>query len=188
MLAGEDVVLTRAAPTLTLTRLQSGTGSLRVRLVASEAVGDILLGCAYELSDGTSLVQRVRGPQTAPPDGHRPVIRASRDTGEVITFDLVQVRRLSRMVVYAYSASGQPVHWGGTLTIEMLAGTRVRLPLDRVTGASSAGVLVPLSIYNVDGELVLRHEGVIVEGSLRTVALAFGFDRITWVDDHTPLV
>ncbi len=187
MLAGQDVVLTRSAPTLTLTRLQSGTGSLRVRLVASEAVGDILLGCAYQLSDGTSVVRRVPGPPTAPPDGHRPVIRASRDNGEVITVDLVQVRRLSRMVVYAYSASGQPVQWGGTLTIEMLAGTRLQLPLDRVDGASG-GVLVPLSVYNVDGELVLRREGVVVEGSTRSVALAFGFDRITWVDDHTPLV
>ena len=85
----------------------------------------------------------VPGPPTAPPDGHRPVIRASRDNGEVITVDLVQVRRLRRMVVYAYSASGQPVQWGGTLTLEMLPGTRPQLPLARLDGPPGASP-VPL--------------------------------------------
>lgn len=49
-------------------------------------------------------------------------------------------------------------------------------------------MLVPLSIYDVDGEIVLRNEGIVVDGPVRAAALAFGFDRITWVDDHTPLV
>ena len=106
----------------------------------------------------------------------------------MITVDLVQVRRLSRMVVYAYSGSGQPVQWGGTLVVEMLAGTRVQIPLDRPAGAPGSGVLVPLSIYAVDGELVLRNEGALVDGPVRAAALAFGFDRIMWVDDHTPLI
>lgn len=188
MRAGDDVLLAGSSPTVTLTRLQSGTGAVRVRLVASGATSDLRLGCAYQLVDGTGLVRRDPGPQTAPADGRRPVIRASYDAGEVLTVDLVQVRRLSRMVVFLSSATGQPVQASGTLVVEMLAGTRVRIPLDRSRSATGPGVLVPLSIYDVDGEIVLRNEGIVVDGPVRAAALAFGFDRITWVDDHTPLV
>ena len=183
--AGDSPVLTRADPTVTLTRLQSGAGALQIRLIASQAIGTVRLGCAYQLTDGTSLVQRIGGPQTAPPDGRRPVIRASSDGGDLLTLDLLQVRRLSRMVVYLAAGSGDEVRWGGTMTVQTIGGSRILLPLDR---SPSTGVLVALSIYNVDGELVLRHEDVLVDGPVREAAQAFGFDRITWVDDETPLI
>ena len=58
------------------------------------------------------------------------------------------------------------------------------VPLDR---DPSGGVLVALSVYNVGGQLVLRSERQLVPGTLRDACLAFGFERITWVDPFTPL-
>lgn len=187
----EAVLLTPAAPTVTLTRLQSGAGALAVTLAASREVGDVHLGCAYRLVDGptgpgvSSLVEAGSGLLVAPPGSRRPVLRADPRSGGTLTVDLAQVTRLDRLVVYLRSPSHQTLRWGGTLTVETLGGGRLRMPLDRPT---SGGVLVVLSVYAVDGELVLRHEDALVDGSVRAAALAFGFDTITWVDDDTPLL
>jgi hypothetical protein len=48
-------------------------------------------------------------------------------------------------------------------------------------------VLVPLSLYNIDGELVLRAEQSLIGGSIRVATAAFGFAGISWLDDHTAL-
>ncbi|MDX6205245.1 MAG: hypothetical protein QOF39_1302, partial [Frankiales bacterium] len=47
--AGSATVLTAKAPTVTLTRVQSGVGSLVIEAACSPAVGDLRLGAAYEL-------------------------------------------------------------------------------------------------------------------------------------------
>jgi hypothetical protein len=39
----------------------------------------------------------------------------------------------------------------------------------------------------VRGELVLRAEMEIVPGGVREAARGYGFDRITWLDDRTPV-
>lgn len=158
---------------------------MRLQAACAETVGDIRIGCAYELQDGTtSLVQRTGAPATAPPSGGRPVIRTSRERFETLTVDLAQVRDLRRMVVYLYSETHQPITWSGTVTIETFGRSRIEIPLGQ---PRSDGVLVALSVYNVRGELVLRNEGLLVRGSVRAAALAFGYDRISWVDDFTPL-
>ena len=46
---------------------------------------------------------------------------------------------------------------------------------------------VVLSIYNVGGELVLRAERELVAGGVREATRAFGYDRIAWADDGTPV-
>jgi hypothetical protein len=48
-------------------------------------------------------------------------------------------------------------------------------------------VAVPLSVYQVDGELVLRREAQGVAGTVRDACRAFGFERISWLDDRTPI-
>lgn len=178
-------VLDADHPTVTLTRLQSGVGALTVSAAVSTAVGDARLGCAYALTgDRSSLVQAASELSQGPAGTRRPVIVAGRDRFETLTVDLAQVRDVERFVVYLYSPIRQSLSWGGAVVVETFAGHRIEIPISR---PASTGVLVSLSVYNVDGELVLRNEDTLVDGPVRSAAAAFGFDRISWLDDQTPL-
>jgi uncharacterized protein involved in tellurium resistance len=170
---------------VTLTRVQSGVGALTLQATLSDQVGDLRLGCAYQLASGhSSVIQHAGGLDVAPPQSRRPVIIASREPLETLTIDLAQSREVERLIVYAYSESGTTLSWDGALVIQTYGGARVEVPMrhDR-----SAGVMVPLSLYNIDGELVLRAEYFFAGGTIREATAAFGFERISWLDDHTPL-
>jgi hypothetical protein len=193
---GAPTLLTPQQPTVTLTRVQSGVGGLTITAATSVGDGDLRLGCAYQLRSGaSSLVQAVSGVTVAPPGSRRPVIRASRDRFEAVHLDLRQVGDLDRAIVYLFShydaVRVQPpgtkamVPWSGVLSSETLTGARIDVPLRRDPGP---GVLVALSVYNVEGELVLRAENELLVGSVRDAVRAFGFDTITWIDPTTPLV
>jgi hypothetical protein len=189
-------LLTPQQPTVTLTRIQSGVGALIINAATSVGDGDLRLGCAYRLRSGaSSLVQAVSGVTVAPPASRRPVIRATRDRFERLDVDLRQVEALDRMIVYLFShydaARANPpgttamVPWSGVLSTELLGGGRIDVPLRR---DPAPGVLVALSVYNVDGELVLRAENELLPGSVRDAVQAFGFDTITWISPFQPLV
>jgi len=184
--AGTATILTAKAPTVTLTRVQSGVGALQIELACSAEVGDVRLGCAYQLRSGlSSVVQHASGVPTAPPGSRRPVLTGLREDFEELLVDLVQVRELDRFVVYAFSASDVELTWGGTLVVSTHGQARVDLPVE---GPASAGVLVLLSVFNVAGELVLRNESDRIAGTVRDACVAYGFDRIAWLDARTPLV
>jgi hypothetical protein len=181
-----QTILTRRQPTVTLSRIQSGVGTLTIELACSTAVGDVRLGATYQLADATtSIVQYDSGISTAPPNSRRPIITGSREQYEKLTVDLRQTRALSRMVVYAYSSSGQPITWAGTLICSTFGGARIEVPLEL---GQWQGPLVLISIYNVRGEFVLRAEMDPITGGIREAARAYGFDRIIWADDHTPIL
>jgi uncharacterized protein involved in tellurium resistance len=183
--AGTATVLTAKAPTVTLTRVQSGIGSLVIEAACSPAVGDLRLGAAYQLNSGpTSVVQRESDVNTAPPGSRRPVIIGQRSQFEKLTIDLVQIRDLQRCVLYAYSAGGGQLNWGGTLVLTTFGQARVEIALDR---QPSGAVVVLMSLFVVDGEVVIRSENEEIAGSVRDATLAYGFDRITWLDSRTPL-
>jgi hypothetical protein len=105
------------------------------------------------------------------------------------------VGELDRAIVYLFShydaVRAQPpgtkamVPWAGVLATETFSGARIDVPLRREPGP---GVLVALSVYNVDGELVLRAENELLAGAVREAVRAFGFDTITWIDPTTPLM
>ncbi|MFE9959218.1 hypothetical protein [Micromonospora sp. NPDC005299] len=178
-------MLTSTAPTLTLTRLQSGIGALTMQARCAEEVGDVRLGCAYQLRSGeTSTVQQADGRGWAPRRSTRPVIAAHRDRHDQVSLDLRQSREIERLIVYGYSERGVVLHWGGALVVTTFGGARIEVPLE---GPSSRGVRVILSLYNIRGEFVLRSELETVGGSVRDACRAYGFDRITWLDGHTPL-
>jgi uncharacterized protein involved in tellurium resistance len=182
---GPPTVLTLQSPVVTLTRVQSGVGALSVQAACSDQVGDLRLGCAYQLVSGqTSVIQHASGLNVAPAGSRRPVIIASRDPLETLTIDLAQSREVERLIVYAYSESGTALSWDGALVIATYGGARIEVPMRR---DPSAGVMVPLSLYNIDGEFVLRAEYFFSGGSIRQTTAAFGFDRVSWLDDHTPL-
>ena len=180
------VILTPQEPTVTLNRLQSGVGNLTVEAVCSPSVGDIAVGALYQLTDGTSsIVQRAIGLGAGPPRSRRPVLTASRGEFEQLLVDLRQSRTLERLLVYAVSESGSDLAWGGTLVTRTFGGARVEIPLDF---GSHRGPIALMSLYNVDGEYVLRAEAEKVTGAVRDVARSFGYDQITWADPRTPVV
>jgi uncharacterized protein involved in tellurium resistance len=182
--AGEQQLLSIKEPTVTLTRVQSGIGQLEIEAVCSPEVGDLRLGAAYQLRGGvTSTVQYVGGNRFAP-SSRRPVVVAGRDDYEHLRIDLRQVRELERLTVYAFSESRAELAWGGTLVVTTSGEARVEVPLELL---HPGRVAVLISIYNLDGELVIRAEMETITGDVREAARAYGYDRITWRDDRSPV-
>jgi hypothetical protein len=183
---GGRTILTPHSPTVTLNRVQSGIGTLTFEAVCSPAVGDIRIGALYALADGTSsVVSRATGFPVAPPQSRRPVITGALGEYDRITLDLRQTRSLARLLVYAFSESGRELAWGGTLVGTTFGGERVELPLDL---GSHHGPIALLSLYAIDGEFVLRAETEKIDGAVRDVARLYGYDRITWADERTPVL
>ncbi|HEY5880070.1 MAG TPA: hypothetical protein VIU11_14255 [Nakamurella sp.] len=183
---GVPTTLNQRRPTVTLTRVQSGVGTLTFEAVVTAAAGDLRLGCAYQLRSGqASVVAHHAGRRYAPPgETRRPVFVANRQQYERIAVDLRQVSDLERFVVYAFSGNGQPLQWGGTLIATTFGGDRIELPIDM---APAPAVAVLASVYNIRGELVIRSEMDLVGATIREACRAYGFDRISWVDDSTPI-
>ena len=177
------LVLDAATPSVTLTRVQSGIGTLTIDAACSQEVGDLRLGCAYRLRDGaTSLISTV-GQRIAPAGARRPVLLAGREQFQRVSVDLRSVRDVERLMVLAFSDSRSPLDWGGTVVVTTHAGARVEAPL---IGLGEGSVAVLLSLYQVGGELALWTE-MLAGTSVRDACRAFGFDDITWVDDRTPV-
>jgi uncharacterized protein involved in tellurium resistance len=182
---GERFITSPTDPTVTLTPVQSGIGTLTIEAATSDEVGDLRLGCAYELAgDFEQTMQMTQGNRFAPPHSKRPVIIGGHDRFERIQVDLRQCRALRRMVVFAFSEKRQPINWGGTLILTTHGGARIEIPLDALQGGEIA---VLISIYQVRGELVVRAEMQTLFGDVRDAARAYGFDRITWLDGRTPV-
>jgi uncharacterized protein involved in tellurium resistance len=182
--AGQQHLMNVKNPTVTLTRVQSGIGQLQIEAVCSPAVGDLRLGAAYQLGDGTTSTVQYTGGNRFAPSSRRPVIVAGRDEYEHLRIDLRRTRELERLAVYAFSESRVDLAWGGTLVISTFGGARVDLPLESLY-AGKVAVLV--SIYNLDGEFVIRAEMETIAGDVREAARAYGYDRITWRDDRSPV-
>jgi uncharacterized protein involved in tellurium resistance len=183
--AGQQQLLSVTTPTMTLTRVQSGVGQLEIEAVCSSEVGDLRLGAAYQLAEGvTSTVQYAGGNRFAPPSSRRPVVVAGRDEYEHLRIDLRQIRGLERLMVYAFSESRRDLTWGGTLVVTTFGGARIELPLETLFAGK---VAVLMSLYNVEGELVIRAEMETITGDVREATRAYGYDRITWRDDRTPV-
>jgi hypothetical protein len=183
--ARQQYLLSIAKPTVTLTRAQSGIGQLSIEAVCSPEVGDLRLGAAYQFrSGGSSTVQHADGHRFAPPSSRRPVLVATREEYERISVDLRQVRDIERVGIYAYSESRAELTWGGTLVLSTFGGARVELPLETL---DAGRIAMLMSLYNLDGELVIRAEMETVAGDVREAARAYGYDRITWRDDRAPV-
>ena len=178
-------ILTARSPTVTLTRVQSGVGTLLFEAVVAPSIGDARLGCAYQLRSGrSSTVQYSAGRRTAPPgETRRPILLAQRQQFERVELDLRQSQQLERMVVFGFSGNAADIRWAGTLVVTTFGGSRIELP---ITLPPSNAVAVLASIYNVRGELVLRSEMDPVGRTIQEACTGYGFDRITWLDANNP--
>ena len=91
---------------------------------------------------------------------------------------------LERLVVYGFSGDGWPLRWGGTLVATTFGDDRVEMPIELPT-ADAVAVLA--SVYNVGGQLILRSEMDLIGRTIKEACRGFGFDRISWLDDQTPI-
>lgn len=170
---------------MTLSRVQSAVGTLVIEAAVSGSVGDVRLGCAYELSSGlSSTLQPATGARFAPANSKRPVLIAGHERYDRLSIDLRQCNELRRFVVYVFSEGRGHITWGGTLIISTFAGAKIEIPLESMPASETA---VALSGYNAAGRFVLRAELESITGSIREASRAYGYDRIAWVDDRTPV-
>lgn len=112
------------------------------------------------------------------------MLLATRQQFERLELDLRQITDLERMVVYAFSGDGGELRWGGTLVVSTFGGDRIELPIEL---APSNAVAVLASIFNIRGQLILRSEMDLIGRTIREACRGYGFDRITWLDDQTPI-
>jgi uncharacterized protein involved in tellurium resistance len=158
-------ILARAHRTVTLTRRQSALGSFEFDVTGS---GEL---CAlWELVDGTSgVIDAHTGTHVSPEFGKRPIVEL---TGDRLIIGLRHSRNLRRVVLYLRFNGQEPARIIGGLydgcTVESLHPP-----------ADPSDVCVALTIYNVDGELVLRRENVWVD-TAEQVPAAYGF-AATWL-------
>lgn len=185
---GETLVLDRSRPTVTLTRLQSGVGALRVSLLRGPSSGDAELGMVCQTTDGaTSVVQRLSDPpgsSLATPGSALPLVRLGTHEGvDTLSVHLRQVRLLRRALLYGYSPSDAVLPWQAVVVARLQDDTCLEV---RVDLPPLRGTLALLTAYTVEGELVLRAELEPSAGPPEMAAQAYGFAHV-WLDGRLPV-
>jgi tellurite resistance protein TerA len=190
------VVLTKAAPTVSLTKQPSGGGMLRVNLnwnALPQGGGgffrkakqlDLDLGCLYEFTDGTrGVVQALGNSFTAAPRGvHERVIwldgddrSGSSEGGENLFVDLAYTDRIRRILVFALIYEGA-ANWAaadGVVTLFPAHGPQIEVRLDEPRdGARICGIAM---LEGTGGELSVRREVRYVDGAQRALDETYGW-------------
>lgn len=170
--------------TVTLTRVQSGVGQLRVSLARSASAGDLAMGLVCETFGGaTHVVQRLGG-AAATPETPLPLVHVLREGDtDTVAVDLRQVGRLKRALLYGFSPSVSVLRWDGVVVTTLHDGSRIEAPFDL---APLSGTVALLTLYNVHGELVLRAELEPFAGPPEVAAQAYGYHS-GWLDGRMPV-
>ena len=190
------VTLTKAAPTVSLTKHGSSTGMLRVNLnwtarppggglfKRSGSSIDLDLGCLYEFTDGTKgVVQAVGRSFSASPRGvQEPVIRldgddrsGSNSAGENLFINLAYANQIKRVMVFALIYQGA-ANWAaadGVVTLFPASGPQVEVRLDETRdGARICGIAM---LESNGGDLSVRREVNYIDGSQSHLDRAYGW-------------
>jgi tellurite resistance protein TerA len=193
------VTLTKAAPTVSLTKHETG-GMLRVnlnwnarpvssgsgflkRLTTSGDI-DLDLGCLYEFtSGGKGVVQALGNGFSASPKGvTEPVIRLDGDDrsgtnsgGENLFINLAYTDQIKRIMVFALIYEGVP-NWAeadAVVTLYPASGPQIEVRLDEAqNGARICGIAM---LENVGGQLSVRREVNYIAGSQSALDHAYGW-------------
>jgi tellurite resistance protein TerA len=189
------VVLTKAAPTVSLTKHGGGSGLLRVNLNWNARPGgggffrkatqlDLDLGCLYEFTDGTKgVVQALGNAYTAAPRGvSEPVIRLDHDDrsgtsteGENLFVNLAYANQIRRILVFAFIYEGA-ANWAdaqGVVTLFPASGPQVVVHLDNPqNGARTCAIAM---LQGEGGELTVHREVRYVNGAQRLLDETYGW-------------
>jgi tellurite resistance protein TerA len=194
---GGRVLLTKSAPTVSLTKNSSTSGTLRVNLNwdarpqagagffkrAAPAL-DLDLGCLWEFADGTKGVVQALGRAffAHPKDLRDPIIWLDGDDrsgsvagGENLFVDLRHADRIKRVLVFALIYEGA-ANWAaanGVVTLYPASGPEVEVRLD--DPRDGARVCAVAILENVRGELLVRREVNYLNGGQRALDEAYGW-------------
>jgi tellurite resistance protein TerA len=192
------VTLTKAAPTVSLTKSGGAGGTMRVNLnwnarppqergglfKRQAAALDLDLGCLYEFADGTKgVVQALGNAFTARPRGVSSNViwldgddrSGSNSAGENLFVDLAHLNTIKRIMVFALIYEGA-ANWAaadGVVTLYPAAGPQVEVRLDDPRdGARICGIAL---LENTGGELTVRREVNYLNGAQRVLDEAYGW-------------
>ncbi|MBV9922150.1 MAG: tellurium resistance protein [Pseudonocardia sp.] len=182
------VTLTKADPSVSLTKRGAVGGQLRVNLqwstgapqkkglfgrlsAAGSGAIDLDLACLWEFSDGSKGVVQALGNAFQAPYRGAPIIRLDGDDrsgssagGENMFIDLARVNEIRRILVFAFIYEGVP-NWAsadGVVTLYPASGPEIEVRLDEADTASPTCAIAMLE--NKGGELVVRREVRYIRG------------------------
>ena len=205
------VTLTKAAPSISLTKRGQAGGQLRVNLQWSTGAApapakkglfarlagtggsggiDLDLACLWEFSNGDKGVVQALGNAFQAPYSGPPIIRLDGDDrsgsvsgGENMFIDLSRVNEIRRILVFAFIYEGVP-NWAsadGVVTLYPSSGPEIEVRLDE--SDSSAPTCVIAMLENKGGELVVRREVNYIRGGQADVDRAYGWG-MEWARGH----
>jgi tellurite resistance protein TerA len=189
------ITLTKAAPTVSLSKHGGAGGTMRVNLnwnarpeggggfFRKHAALDLDLGCLYEFADGTKgVVQALGNTFTARDGSGREIIRLDGDdrsgnvaTGENLSIDLSAVASIRRVLVFALIYEGA-ANWAaaeGIVTMFPVGAAPVEVRLD--DPRDGARICAVAMLENQGGELVVRREVNYLDGAQRALDEAYGW-------------
>jgi tellurite resistance protein TerA len=193
------VTLTKAAPTVSLTKQGSATGVLRVNLnwnprPAGQGGGlfkraaagsiDLDLGCLYEFADGSKGVVQALGKSfDARPSGVREKViwldgddrSGANSAGENLFINLAYANQIRRVMVFALIYEGA-ANWAaadGVVTLYPANGPQVEVRLDESrNGARICGIAM---LEFTGGDLSVRREVNYIDGSQSDLDRAYSW-------------
>lgn len=195
------VTLTKAAPSISLTKQGSASGQLRVNLQWSQGAApqqkkglfarlagagsggvDLDLACLWEFADGSKGVVQALGNAFQAPYQGAPIIRLDGDDrsgtnvgGENMFIDLSRTNEIRRILVFAFIYEGTP-NWAsadGVVTLHPAQGPEIEVRLDESDTGSPTCVIALLE--NKGGELVVNREVRYIKGGQADVDRAYGW-------------
>lgn len=196
------VTLTKASPTVSLTKSGGAGGKLHVNLnwtarpaqaaapkglLKRLAAGtpssgiDLDLGCLYELTDGTKGVIQALGRQFGSLDSPPYIFLDGDDRsgsvsgGENLYVNLAHVARLRRILVFAciYEGASAFDQADGVVTLTPATGAPIEVRLDETAGRSRMCAIA--LIDNSTGELTVRREVQYINGAQDVLDRTYGW-------------
>jgi tellurite resistance protein TerA len=189
------VTLTKAAPSISLTKQGATGGTLRVNLNwNSQPQGggffrrspsiDLDLGCLYEFTDGSKGVVQALGNafDAWAPGAGQPSIwldgddrSGSNAAGENLFVNLDHARSIRRVLIFAYIYDGVP-NWAaadGVVTLVPSAGPEIEVHLDEPRNGAHMCAIALLTPS--DGDQTVRREIRYIDGSQADLDRAYGW-------------
>lgn len=193
------VTLTKASPSISLTKQGGARGQLRVNLQWSTGAApqkkglfgrlagggggiDLDLACLWEFTDGTKGVVQALGNAFQAPYQGAPIIRLDGDDrsgsaagGENMFIDLSRTAEIRRILVFTFIYEGTP-NWAsadGVVTLYPAQGPEIEVRLDESDPGSPTCVIALLE--NRGGELIVNREVRYIRGGQADVDRAYGW-------------
>jgi tellurite resistance protein TerA len=188
------VTLTKAAPSVSLTKHGGQRGVLRVNLnwtARPPATGffrktvqlDLDLGCLYEFTDGTKgVVQALGNAFVAADRTGQPLLRLDGDdrtgaveAGENLSVDLTDPSRIRRVLIFALIYEGA-ANWAAAnavATLQPVGAPPIEVRLDDPRDGARICAIAMISQQN--GEVTVKREVNYVNGAQRALDEAYGW-------------